>query len=329
MLQHEALTIRTPGHADCAASLINLVNCLWVHYRQLRAGDPVDLDEAIDLLDEALKLCPSGHPHRALPLDSLGVALYTRYAWLGNNADLDKAIVLLREALGLRPVGHPKRETSLSNLANVLDIYIRRTRNHVDLNEAIALHREALNLRSTGHPGRGYSLSNLATALEARYEWFGNHADLDELVQLSEEHVGEHPGAWASLGRLARIKSQPQLCHSNPAEALDLLAQLLLSPSGNTQRLLHQVVSRLGALSKAYTLDDCLRRRLVDVYFQAFKLMPQAANLGLDLHQRLHAIIDAEPAATMAASHALCLHDIPLALTLLEQGQAVFWQQAL
>ena len=143
---------------------------------------------------------------------------------------------------------------------------------------------------------------------------------MDELVQLSEEHVREHPGAWVSLGRLSGIKSKPQSCHSNPADALELLSQLLLSPLGSTQRLLHQVVSRLGELGTAYTLDDCLRKRLVDVYLQAIKLMPQAAHLGLDLHQRLQAIIDAEPAATMAASHALVLHNIPLALTLLEQG---------
>ncbi|EPT05823.1 hypothetical protein FOMPIDRAFT_1045123 [Fomitopsis schrenkii] len=56
--------------------------------------------------------------------------------------------------------------------------------------------------------------------------------------------------------------------------------------------------------------------------------MPQAAYLGLSPKQRLQSITDAEPAAIMAASHALALHDIPTAMELLEKGRAVFWQQA-
>ncbi|EPT00086.1 hypothetical protein FOMPIDRAFT_90731 [Fomitopsis schrenkii] len=310
-LHREALSIRAPGHPDRAASFVNLANSIWARFRRLRSGDPVDLDEAILLLREALVLFRSPNSQ------------------LGGRADLDEAIGLLREALGLRPAGHPTRETSLNNLANVLDVRARRTSNSTDLDEAIALHREALSLRSTGHPERGHSLGNLATVLETRYELSGHRADLDELVRLSEEHVREHPGAWVSLGRLAGVKSQPQSYYSNPADAVELLSQLLCSPLGSTQRLLHQAVSRLGELGTANVLDDGLRRRLVDVYRQAIGLMPQAAYLGLGLSQRLRAIIDAEPAATMAASHALRLHDIPTALILLEQGRAVFWQQAL
>ncbi|EPT05774.1 hypothetical protein FOMPIDRAFT_1045076 [Fomitopsis schrenkii] len=56
--------------------------------------------------------------------------------------------------------------------------------------------------------------------------------------------------------------------------------------------------------------------------------MPQAAYLGLSPKQRLQSITDAEPAAVLAASHALALQDIPTAIELLEQGRAVFWQQA-
>ena len=53
-----------------------------------------DIEEAIVLGREALKLRPQGHPDRLTSLNNLAVVLSTRYNQLEAMDDLDEAIVL-------------------------------------------------------------------------------------------------------------------------------------------------------------------------------------------------------------------------------------------
>ena len=85
-----------------------------------------DLAEAIVLNQEALGLCPQGHPDRSTLLSNLAGRLSSRYKQLGAMEDLEEAIVLDRESLCLHPQGHPDWLQSLENLAH--DLWSRFTR---------------------------------------------------------------------------------------------------------------------------------------------------------------------------------------------------------
>ncbi|KAI5988113.1 hypothetical protein EDC04DRAFT_2912663 [Pisolithus marmoratus] len=95
------MTIRgavPPAHLDRGVSLINLACDLRRRFQKQATRN--DLEEAIELLREALKLCPSGHPSGAV-------------------TDLEEAVTLRRTALEILPLGHPHRSVVLYNLAVV------------------------------------------------------------------------------------------------------------------------------------------------------------------------------------------------------------------
>ena len=69
-----------------------------------RGGGINSLDEAIDILRKALRLCPPGYPARLQLLDFLARCLIERCEQLGVIKNLDEAIVLKREALELYPL---------------------------------------------------------------------------------------------------------------------------------------------------------------------------------------------------------------------------------
>ena len=329
LLHRDALTLRPIGHPDLALSLNNLAIGIFARFEQF--GDHSDLNEAISLHREAIGLRPTGHPDRMSSLNNLAISLCARFHELGDRKDLNEAVVLHHESLQLCPQGHPDRAMSLSNLANGLLTRFEQLGDPADLDEAIALHREVVGLRPTGQPNRALSLYNLAHVLHVHFEQFGKSIDLEEAVTLYEASIEERADHWQSRWALAVIKSWPDFPYYNLTACLQLIQDLLDSPLASTQILLQGAMSVLSKLSTANTLDLACQRQIVQVYQHAISLMPKAAYLGLNLSQQLQSILDAEPAAILAASHALVLPEanISLALELLESGRAVFWRQSL
>ncbi|KAG2122513.1 hypothetical protein BD769DRAFT_1641183 [Suillus cothurnatus] len=72
------------------------------------------LNEAISLYEEALRLCPVEHKYCHFSLDKLGGALLARFNQRG---DVNDIISLRREALTLCSLGNPSRHSTLSNPA--------------------------------------------------------------------------------------------------------------------------------------------------------------------------------------------------------------------
>ncbi|KAN0084259.1 CHAT domain containing protein [Tylopilus felleus] len=142
------------------------------------------IDEAVNLGNAALCLCPPGHRKRAMTSSSLAIYLHARYQRFKWTKDIDEAIALDREALGLRPEGHPDRSSSLNNLAVHLSSRYKQLGAMQDLDEAIVLDREALGLRPEGHPHRSRSLNNLALHLQTRFRRSRNLEDKEEVFNL-------------------------------------------------------------------------------------------------------------------------------------------------
>ncbi|KAJ2936487.1 hypothetical protein H1R20_g605, partial [Candolleomyces eurysporus] len=179
-------------HPDDPELIYSLAGVTYSRARY--TGSLVDLEEAVSLYREVLKLHPWPHPDRSSSLHNLSTALLDRYRHTpGIIANLEEIISLYRDALELRPPPHPARSSSLNNLASALQDRHRSTGTMDDLEEAIFLYREALELRPSPDPERSPSLNNLGNALLDRYRRTDSITDLEESISLHYEALGLRP----------------------------------------------------------------------------------------------------------------------------------------
>jgi CHAT domain-containing protein/tetratricopeptide (TPR) repeat protein len=217
------------GRTDHASAAHDLAMALVL--RAQHTGRTEDLDEAVDVLTEALR-APAHPGERAalrnalgnalrarsvatgapadldaaldlteqaqdprLPLLSSAMALYTRYTRdpHANPGDLDEALRRLRQAESLMPPGHPDRPTALNDLGLVLTAAYQRSGKPEELNEAVRAHREAVALTPQGHQMLGLRLLNLGTALGLRHQLTEDGEDLRE-AQECRLRAAELPG---------------------------------------------------------------------------------------------------------------------------------------
>jgi CHAT domain-containing protein len=250
-----------------------------------------DLDEAIELDQAALVLCPPGHSDRSRSLNNLAVRLYARFQQRDVLSDLDEAIDLHQAALALYPPGHSNRSDSLINLAT--DLYARFEHRGVlsDLDEAIDLDQAALKLWPPGHSKQSLSLSSLAIHLYARFQQRGILSDLDEAIDLGQAALAlcppGHTNRSDSLYSLAvhlyaRFEQRGVL--SDLDEVIDLdQAALALCPPGHSKRsqsiqsLALSLLARFKQHAQSSDLNDAF-----NLYGQLSQA-PHAA-LHVDLH---------------------------------------------
>ncbi|KAF9062799.1 CHAT domain-containing protein [Rhodocollybia butyracea] len=230
------------AHPSHIASLSNLGRCLSVRFQQ--TGHLGDLDESVQLIQEALLLCPVGHPHRGHVLSILSTPLQSRFQETGQLEDLDNSIQLSREALLLNPVGHRKHGSSLSNLSGGLLLRFQNTGQLGDLDESVQLDQEALLLCPVGHPQHGHVLSNIIMTLQSRFQETGQLGDLDNSIQLSREALllspvghSTHGSALSNLSRglFHRFQNIGQLRDLDESVQLSQEA-LLLYPTGHPKQ---------------------------------------------------------------------------------------------
>ncbi|MCJ1242699.1 hypothetical protein MMC14_010708 [Varicellaria rhodocarpa] len=108
-----------------------------------------DLEEAIQVGQEAVDTTPQDHPNRAVRLNNLGGGLGNRYSRTGAIADLEEAIQVGREAVDATPQDHSDRARYLNNLGvRLCDRYLR-TGAMADLEEAILCCQSALSQPSS------------------------------------------------------------------------------------------------------------------------------------------------------------------------------------
>ena len=294
-----------------------------------REGRRSYIDEAVNLGNEALDLCPPSHPKRAVVSSSIAFYLHARYKWFKWTRDVDEAIVLDREALGLLPKGHPDYSQSLNNLAVDLSTRYDQLGAMPDLEEAIVLDREALGLLPKGHPDRSSSLVNLAVDLSTRYNQLGAMQDLDEAIALGREALDLRP-----KGRLDRSNSLDMLARSlrtrftqsghlgDREQLFNLYTQLADVP---------QLVSS-SDLSAARTwisvAEDFHHPTLLLAYETALRLLIQHLATLPSLPQH-HVVLKTYTSSLAVDAFSACLrNDAPTrAVELLEQGRSVFWSQ--
>ncbi|MCK9878650.1 tetratricopeptide repeat protein, partial [Frankia sp. Ag45/Mut15] len=162
-------------------------------HETMRTGDRPALNDAIDLLRQAVGASPADDLDRAGPLSNLGAALRTRFARAGQIADLDAAIAAGRAAVNVVPPDHPDRTGYLSNLGAALATRFAWGGQLADLDEAISAGRAAVDVTPPHHPDRAAIVGNLSAVLQARFERVGSFADLDEAINAGRAAVDGTP----------------------------------------------------------------------------------------------------------------------------------------
>ncbi|THU91122.1 hypothetical protein K435DRAFT_567229, partial [Dendrothele bispora CBS 962.96] len=89
---------------------------LMKHFQE--SGDWTAIDNAVQLMEEVIKLTPDGHTKKAARLGNLGTAFHSRFEYLGELKDIENAIFVKQQAVDLTPDGHANKAGWLNNLGN-------------------------------------------------------------------------------------------------------------------------------------------------------------------------------------------------------------------
>lgn len=182
---------------QCETSVFMVARVFISRYRKDR--NPSDFDGAVELCQEALELCPLGHPHRALCLHTLAQAFEIYADIHRQTVDLDNALRYYEEA--------------------VQDAYS-------SIRDRFQYAQDWINL--AGKTGRVHSLQNACTTsvlILARIVHFDEHTDI---------RAGAH--AWGPK-LLDAILATLVLAPAGAFEALEYARSLLWLLSLNPQRI--------------------------------------------------------------------------------------------
>jgi hypothetical protein len=146
--------------------------------RYRRRGDPVDLDRALEYLEQALLHLGGSVAHTATAYCGIVANLVFRFQHLGDIADLDRGVILGEE--GLRRVGGAVPALH-GNIAGLLRTRFSQTGNLADLDRSIEHGRMAV--ADGGSSVGPLSHSTLAGSYLLRFRFSGRDEDLNEGVR--------------------------------------------------------------------------------------------------------------------------------------------------
>ncbi|KAJ2912256.1 hypothetical protein MD484_g8150, partial [Candolleomyces efflorescens] len=150
-------------------------------------GDPLDLDELIEVLGKAVARTPTTELDR-LParLNNLSNALQNRFDLSQDIEDIHEAVSNLSAAVESTPETHGNLPTLLSNLGSALLRRFDSLKDLHDLQEAIANHLRAIDLSKHDHPERRYWLSKVGLAYQRRFEHLHELSDIEESIKFKK-----------------------------------------------------------------------------------------------------------------------------------------------
>ncbi|KAH6881193.1 hypothetical protein BKA70DRAFT_1575486 [Coprinopsis sp. MPI-PUGE-AT-0042] len=171
-----------------------------------RTGDLVTVNEAMEVLDRAVKLTPKGHADLPACLNNLGTSFQRRFEHTGDLSDIAEAISAQRRAMQLTPEGHADLPACLNNLGNSFQRRFEHTGDLSDIAEAISAQRRAVQLTPKGHADLPAHLNNLGSSFQRRFEHTGDLSDIAEAISAQQRAVQLTPKGHADLaGRLNNL----------------------------------------------------------------------------------------------------------------------------
>ncbi|KAF4338013.1 30S ribosomal S17P protein [Fusarium beomiforme] len=215
--------------------------------RYRRVGFMPDLDIAISMATEAIRLTPEYSRQRTPRLINLSVYWHEKYPRSDsqNVEGLEHSIEASRNAIAAISDTYPHRGTLLDQLSTKLGLLFMQTRDLSIIEENIKVQREAVNVTPASNPKRVLFLANLAAPLTARHQVLGHKDDLDEAIQICREvvtHTDEgSPQILERLGNLSLGLSERYDTQGNIKdleEAIDVVKQAIdVTEEGSLERM--------------------------------------------------------------------------------------------
>jgi tetratricopeptide (TPR) repeat protein len=297
--------------------------------RHLLHGSEDDLDEAIVWHDRALGGSVPGRVGAARLSASRAYALRIRAQRTRDPQDVARSVEAFRTALAAEPDA-ARLPDVLAALGSALDL---RHDTVDDITATIEVRRRACRLADPGDPYCGPWTADLANSLRLRAALLGGEgeADLAEARPLHVEAVAatspRHPEYATVLSNLAGSHRNRYVRTGDPADldaALGLLRRTAAVASAPAIRRF--VAAETGGRLAA---DTGRWAEACDAYDAAIDLLPAAAWRGADRPGKEQPLRDARWLAVEAAAAALHVEDPARAVTLLERGRSVLWNQQL
>jgi hypothetical protein len=334
-LSREAVNLRPVGHPLRYESLSNLAESLKLRF--MYQGFSVCLTEAMEIYREALHTMPEAHPRRGGMMTIYGETLLLAFQEHGDSCLLSEAIVILRQTLTLLPEGVQYRAVALHSLAGSLLSSAKQSGDLSILSEAATLHEEALRLRPPGHPLRITSLDGLAD-LYCRIEpvsWQKAHALYCEALRICPQG---YPVRAQLLSGMAKCFLDPGSPFFDPVQGIAHLSEAYTDNLTHITQRLRAASTDMRNVEATYAsvtrqMDEEARRQydtfVLELYSQIIGILPLAANFGIDHKARLRAVVGTDRIARDAASRAVLVGRVSMAIETLEEGRGVFWTQTL
>jgi tetratricopeptide (TPR) repeat protein len=334
-LYREALDLCLIGNPRRVLALTNLAESLKLRF--IYQGFSVCLAEAMELHREVLHTMPEAHPRRGMMMLNYGDTLLLAFQEHGDPCSLSEAIVVLRETLTLLPEGVQGHNIALDNLAGALLASSEQFGDISLLSEAATLHQEALKLRPPGNWLRISSLEGLAD-LYCRIEpvsWNEAHTLYCEALRICPQG---YPVRAQLLSGIAKCFLDPGSPFFDPVQGIAHLSEAYADNLTHITRRLRAASTDMRNVEATYAsvtrhMDEAARSQfdsfVLELYSQIIGILPLAANFGIDHKARLRAVVGTDRIARNAASRAVLLGRISMAIETLEEGRGVFWKQTL
>ncbi|KAF8881035.1 hypothetical protein CPB84DRAFT_1751272 [Gymnopilus junonius] len=300
-------------------------------------GRKESLDRAINCLREALKLVPFPHEDRPMVLNNLSIILRRAFEEYDQYHFLREAIELEEEALKLPPTTLENRTASFSNIGAALWARYHRTAGSVDeLDAIISFYEKALDLMTDKHPSYPFICGNLGTIMGIRLEK-QDDLSVDDLrksikfVRISlaafDEQHQENCTMSGNLGVACFRMYNLNRDSSHLKEGVTSFRNAANHPSAPASQKFR--AAKVWA-AQAEEVGDA---SALEAYTTVIQLLPVLVAVNADLEtrqQRLKSsIAHTDGMGVAAAAYALKVSRVEDAIQFLEEGRALFWNQAL
>ncbi|KAJ7640241.1 CHAT domain-containing protein [Mycena rosella] len=271
------------GLAD-ANSLYDLGLALLPRVQQL--GEVNDLNKCVQVMQDAIRLTPDGHPDKLLRLTNLGASFFYRFQQLGDMDDISRFISIGEDTVHQTPDGDPEKPSRLANLGASLFYRFEKLGALDDISRAISIGEDIVHLTSDDHPGKALRLTNLGGYLLRRFEQLGDLDDLKRSISIGEDAVRltpddnqDKPLRLNNLGSslVTRFEQLGELDDLNRSISI-VEDAVRLTPDGHPHkpaRLTNLGASLLRRFARLGNLDDLNR---------SISMVENAVHLTIDGH---------------------------------------------
>ncbi|KDR77630.1 hypothetical protein GALMADRAFT_138707 [Galerina marginata CBS 339.88] len=206
------LASKSNGQPFNAASYLSYGTSL--HERYVAFGDLADLNQAINILQSAVHLCPDADPVKYLLSDSLGNTYLVRFKQLGDIADFDKSVQAFHDGLIQVPTDHKDRAALQRNIGFTLIHRLKLVGNPDDADQAISIFQQDLqhdivDQDATEKINKSIEYSE---ALLHRFWHFRDSSDVNEAITFLQNIAGttseDHPSRNSLMHSVGSALSQ-------------------------------------------------------------------------------------------------------------------------